>query len=135
MCTRMAGMARRNAFISLLGKVMLQQLPHRHNPLTQILIGQSLQIASQFLHQLIEMLGQVVAVTLPHRQRHHVNPFASGKTRITQPQNRVQTNEFTRQRINVFQQQWLPVRVKETAPGAHRTAVIHFTLQTVENAL
>ncbi|SVK49686.1 Uncharacterised protein [Acinetobacter baumannii] len=128
-----AAAARPRHLRALLGKVVLEQLLHRRQPLTQLAVGQLLRIAHQLARQLIQLLRQRLRIGFAFIAE-AAGAQAANKARVAQAQNRVDADDGVGQLFDMVQLKGVAVGVEKTAPGAHRAVIGQLAFAAVVNA-
>ena len=118
---------------TLLGEVVLQQLPHGRQALTQLAVGQLLRITHQLARQLIQLLRQRLGIGFAFIAE-AAGAQAANKARVAQAQYRVDADDSVGQLFDMVQLKGVAVGVEKTAPGAHRAVVGQLALAAIMNA-
>lgn len=124
---------RRRHLRTLLGEVVLQQLPHGRQALTQLAVGQLLRITHQLARQLIQLLRQRLGIGFAFIAE-AAGAQAANKARVAQAQYRVDADDGVGQLFDMVQLKGVAVGVEKTAPGAHRAVVGQLALAAIMNA-
>lgn len=128
-----AAAARPRHLRALLGEIVLEQLLHRRQPLTQFAVGQLLRIAHQLARQLIQLLRQRLRIGFAFIAE-AAGAQAANKARVAQAQNRVDADDGVGQLFDMVQLKGVAVGVEKTAPGAHSAVIGQLALAAVVNA-
>ena len=114
---------------SLLGKIVLQQLYHCGQPLTNLTVGQILRTRHQLSRQKIQLAGGDFHF---RHIRYGTVTDAPHKTRVAQAQHRRQADQVAGKIVDIVQRDRAGLLIKKITQGQHALVFRHLPFQPVE---